>query len=112
MTSKHTGPVHRIILRAAPGVTPTLDAHSTTDGSPGRRSNNQALRIDASHVVLHGLRFRNTSPDTTMGQHVVMVRLDGSNVVISDKHFDGSSRNPTRSTCFSSAMHRSSSVPQ
>jgi len=94
MTPKVADATHRIILRAADGMTPIMDAHSTADGSPGTATNNPPLRIQANHVVVQGLRFNNTSRDTSI-QHEVMVRLDGSHVVIHGNYFDGNGRGPT-----------------
>ena len=95
MTPKVTDAVHRIILRAASGMAPIMDAYSVADGSVGRGDNNPSLRIQASHVVVEGLRFHNTSLDTTIARHQVMVRIDGSRVVINDNYFDGNGRSPT-----------------
>lgn len=100
MTAKLTDQAHRIILRAADGATPTMDAYSTADGSPGRVVNNPALRIQASHVVVQGLRFNNTSPDTSILGSEVMVHLDGSHVDVDGNYFDGTGRNPTTTDMF------------
>ena len=99
ITPKVTDERHRIILRAADGTTPIMDAYSTADGSPGRAVNNPTLRIQSSHVVVQGLRFNNTSLDTTIHSEV-MVRLDGSNVVIDGNYFDGNGRSPTTTDMF------------
>ena len=95
MTPKVTDSAHRIIVRAAPGTSPILDAHSVADGSAGRGDNNPSLRIQTSNVVVQGMRFHNTSLDTTIARHQVMVRVDGSNVVIEGNYFDGNGRSPT-----------------
>jgi hypothetical protein len=95
MTPKITDATHRIILRAASGMTPIMDAYSVADGSPGRGDSNPPLRVQTSHVVIRGLRFHNTSLDPTIANHQVMVRVDGSNVVIEDNYFDGNGRSPT-----------------
>lgn len=100
MTARLTDAAHRIILKAAEGMTPTIDAHSTADGSVGRAVFNHGLRIRTNHVVVQGLRFINTNRDTTLGRSVgggleVMVRLEGSNVVLADNYFDGNGRTPT-----------------
>ena len=100
MTPKVTDAAHRIILRAADGVTPTMDAYSRADGSPGRAVSNPALRIQSNYVVVQGLRFNNTSQDPSVRDHEVMVRLDGSNVVIDGNYFDGNGRSPTTRDMF------------
>jgi len=100
ITPKVSDEAHRIILRAADGTTPIMDAYSTADGSPGRAVNNPALRIQSSHVVVQGLRFNNTSPDTSILRSEVMVRLDGSNIVIDGNYFDGNGRSPTTTDMF------------
>ena len=101
MTPKRTDDTHRIILRATRGKLPTLDAHATTDGSPGRTADNPALRIEANHVVIEGLRFHNTSPDRSLSTSPeVMVRLDGSHVTIEGSYFDGIGRTPTTTDMF------------
>jgi hypothetical protein len=95
MTPKVTDAAHRIVLRAASGIAPIMDAYSIADGSVGRGDNNPSLRIQASHVVVTGVRFHNTSLDTTIARHQVMVRVDGSSVVIENNYFDGNGRSPT-----------------
>lgn len=95
MTPKVTDAAHRIILRAAPGAFPVMDAHSTADNSPGPAENNPALRISASHVVVRGVQFRNTSLDSTIARHQVMVRIDGSHVSVDGNYFNGNGRSPT-----------------
>ena len=104
MSLKRTDSAHRIVLRAATGAAPTLDAHSKGDGSPGKSANNPALRVHASHVVVQGLRFNNTSIDTTIGRDFggseVMVRIDGSHVEILGNFFDGNHRVPTITDMF------------
>jgi hypothetical protein len=100
MTPRATDPAHRIVLRAAPGMTPTMDAHSTTDGSRGRADNNLTLRIVPNYVVVQGLRFTNTNLATDIARQEVMVRLDGSNSVIDGNFFDGNGRTPTRTDIF------------
>ena len=100
MTPKVTDEAHRIILRAADGMTPIMDAYSTADGSTGAADNNPALRIQANHVGVHGLRFNNTSPDTSIRRHEVMVRIDGSHVTIEGNFFDGNGRGPTSMDMF------------
>ena len=95
MTPKRTDGAHRIILRAASGTAPIMDAYSVADGSPGRGDNNPAILIQASHVVVKGLQFRNTSLDPSIARHQVMVRIDGSHVVIDDNYFEGNGRIPT-----------------
>ncbi len=100
MTPKVTDEAHRIILRAMGGMTPIMDAYSTADGSPGAADNNPALRIQANHVGVHGLRFNNTSPDTSIRRHEVMVRIDGSHVIIEGNFFDGNGRRPTSMDMF------------
>ena len=99
MTPKTTDSGHRIILRAAVGTTPTMNAHSSADGSVGRAIANPALHIEANHVVVQGLRFNNTSLDTSIG-HELMVRLDGSNVAMEGNYFDGTGRPPTTTDMF------------
>ncbi|MGH7476040.1 MAG: hypothetical protein ACRELD_07110 [Longimicrobiales bacterium] len=99
ITAKLTDAGHRLVVEAADGVTPTLDAHSTADGSVGERADNPALRIDANYVVVQGLRFNNTSLDTLISRYFggaeVMVRLEGSHVTFTDNYFDGNERAPT-----------------
>jgi hypothetical protein len=99
MTPKVTDETHRIALRAAEGMTPIMDAYSTADGSPGKAVNNPPLRIQSNHVVVQGLRFNNTSTDTSIGDEV-MVRLDGSQVIIRGNYFDGNGRTPTTTDKF------------
>lgn len=112
MTPRITDNSHRLILEAAEGVTPTMDAHSTADGSAGKAVDNPALRIEASHVVVRGVRFNNTSLDTTIGRSFggseVMVRLDGSYVVLADNYFDGRGRAPTITDMFLLVCHTAS----
>ena len=114
MTPRTTDALHRIILRAAAGTTPTMDADSRADGSLGGGvDNNLTLRILPDNVVLKGLHFRNTNIDTMArtdpsvcrdtGQRIelcvdpmeVMVRLEGSNCVVDGCFFDGNGRTPT-----------------
>lgn len=113
MTPKTTDARHRIILRAAAGTTPTMDADSRADGSLGGVDDNLTLRILADNVVVKGLHFRNTNLDPMAridpsvcrdtGQRIdlcvdpmeVMVRLEGSNCVVDGCFFDGNGRTPT-----------------
>jgi hypothetical protein len=96
MTPKITDATHRIILRAAAGTAPTMDADSTADGSLGSGgTNNLTLRVLPNNVVVTGLRFTNTNVDTDAAiNSEVMVRLEGSNCVFDGNFFDGSGRNP------------------
>lgn len=65
MSAKTTDATHRIVLRAAAGASPTMDAHSRADGSLGNSvRHNPILRILSDHVVVQGLHFKNTSLDT------------------------------------------------
>ena len=77
-----------------------MDAYSTADGSRGRADNNPVLRIQASDVVVHGLHFNNTSPDTGVLRSEVMVRVDGSRVTLAGNFFDGNGRAPTPTDLF------------
>lgn len=103
MTAKTTDATHRIILRAAAGTTPTMDADSTADGSAGNVPNNLTLRILADNVVVSGLHFTSTNIDTTARvdprldpkEMEVMLRLEGSNSVVEGCFFDGNGRTPT-----------------
>lgn len=113
MTPKTTDATHRIILRAAAGTTPTMDADSRADGSLGDVDDNLTLRILPDNVVVKGLHFRNTNldpmartdPSLCRGPGVdprlcvdpmeVMVRLEGSNSVVEGSFFDGNGRTPT-----------------
>jgi hypothetical protein len=95
-----TDPTHRIVLRAAPGMTPTMDAHATTDGSRGRVDNNLTLRIVPNYVVIQGLRFTNTNLAADIAHQEVMVRLDGSSSVVDGNFFDGNGRTPTPTDIF------------
>jgi hypothetical protein len=99
MTPKITDATHRIILRAAAGTTPIMDAHSRKDGSLGSsESNNPILRIQPSYVVVQGLHFTNTSVciiPIRNQRFDMMVRLEGSNSVVDGCFFDGNGRTPT-----------------
>lgn len=108
MTPKTTDATHRIVLRAAAGTMPTMDADSTADGSLGGMVDNLTLRILPDNVVVQGLHFTNTNIDTTVrsvwdgqpspyrGEPMeVMVRLEGSNSVVDSCFFDGNGRTPT-----------------
>lgn len=104
MSPRTTNGTHQIVIGAAQGTTPTLDAHATANGSGGRPTGSPALYIEAHNVVVQGLRFINTGLDTTIGRSLggseVMVRLDGSHVVIRDSYFDGRGRSPTITDMF------------
>ncbi len=103
MSPRSTDQTHRIILRATAGAMPTMDAHSTADGSRGRTENNPVLLIQSSHVVVHGLHFVNTNVDTSLGPgggSEVMVRLEGSSSLIEANYFDGNGRTPTQTDMF------------
>lgn len=112
MTPRTTDATHRIILRAAAGTTPTMDADSRADGSPGDVDDNLTLRIVPNYVVVKGLHFKNTNldpmartdPSMCRGEAdlrmcvdpmEVMVRLEGSNAVVDGSFFDGNGRTPT-----------------
>jgi hypothetical protein len=99
MSPRTTDATHRIVLRAAEGTHPTMDAHATADGSPGRTPDNLTLRVLTNHVVVEGLRFINTNVITEPAfapNPEVMVRIDGSNVVIENNFFDGNAGRPAK----------------
>ena len=101
MTPKKTDAGHRLVLRAAAGMRPTMDAHSTADGSPGGLETNPAVRVRADYAVVQGVRFNNTSRDSSIAPDVeVMLRLDGSNVWIEGNYFDGLGRASTPNDIF------------
>lgn len=90
---------HRIVVRAAEGRRPTLDADY------GGEQVSPALLIRADHITIRGLRFINTNLDPSLGPDggpgsEVMVRLDGSHAVIEGNYFDGRGRNPTSTDMF------------
>jgi len=100
MAPRKTDATHRIILRAARGMRPVLDADSKADGSAGvDGSDNPALRIQANHVVVQRLHFRNTNIVSGINSEV-MVQLVGSNAAIEDNFFDGNGRTPTATDMF------------
>jgi hypothetical protein len=96
---------HRIVVRAAAGRSPTLDADFRSDGSRGDGTNNPVILVQADHVGIYGLHFINTNRDTLLGlsRHAgseVMVKLEGSHSVIEGNYFDGLGRSPTRTDIF------------
>ena len=103
MSPKITDATHRIILRAAAGTSPTMDAHSRADGSLGSSgTNNPILRILPNYVVVEGLHFTNTNAEAVSPENMreVMVRLEGSNSVVDRCFFDGNGRTPTENDMF------------
>lgn len=108
-----TDSTHRVVLRASPGMRPTLDALTTADGSLGVRNGKATLVIRADYVTVQGLRFTNTGHDSTFGPSdgsgsELMVRLEGSHAAIKDDFFDGSGRAPTKFDIFLLICYRSS----
>jgi hypothetical protein len=105
MAPRVTNAAHRIVLRAAEGKTPTMDAHSRDDGSAGSNGGGHVLLIRGAHVVVQGLHFTNTNAgvDSSLGSGArsnVMVRLEATDAVIERNYFDGNGRTPTDTDIF------------